>query len=189
MKAPKLTPTTLSVNYPGLRLRRLRHGDADSLVRHGNNPKVAQNLQDRFPSPYTREDAYRFIEYAQGATLESIFGIEVEGEVNGIGSLLFKEDVFSVSTELGYWLSEAHWGKGMMTEVVKSLTRHAFADLEKERVYANAYDYNPASRRVLEKAGFQLEGKARNAAVKNGRLMDVWTFGCIREEYMAQTSH
>jgi RimJ/RimL family protein N-acetyltransferase len=184
MKA-KPTSTTLTVNYPGVLLRRLRHSDADSLVRHGNNPKVAQFLQDRFPSPYTREDAYRFIEYAQGASLESIFGIEVEGEVHGVSSLLFKEDVFSVSTELGYWLSEAHWGKGIMTKVVKSLARHAFNDLKKERVYANVYDYNPASRRVLEKAGFQLEGKARNAAVKNGRLMDVWTYGCIRAEFTA----
>ncbi|NBC10012.1 MAG: GNAT family N-acetyltransferase, partial [Bacteroidetes bacterium] len=114
----------------------------------------------------------------------SIFGIEVGGEVSGVGSLLLKEDVFSVSAELGYWLSESHWGKGIMTEVVKSLTHHAFQHLHKERVYANVYDYNPASRRVLEKAGFCLEGRARNAAQKNDRLMDVWTYGTIRKEFL-----
>ena len=184
MPAPKTQYLILPVDKAGVRLRRLRHEDADSLVRHGDNPNVALNLQDRFPSPYTREDAYRFIEYAKSATLESIFGIEVKGEVSGVGSLLFKEDVFSVSAELGYWLSEAHWGKGIMTEVVKSLTRHAFQHLHKERVYANVYDYNPASRRVLEKAGFTLEGRARNAARKNDRLMDVWTYGTIRKEFL-----
>lgn len=183
MQTPINPYSTLPIDKAGVRLRRLRHEDADSLVRHGDNPKVAVNLQDRFPTPYTREDAYRFIEYAQSASLESIFGIEVQGEVSGVASLLFNEDIFCVSTELGYWLSEALWGNGIMTEVVRSMARHAFQDLGKERVYANVYDYNPASRRVLEKAGFALEGKARNAAIKNGRLMDVWTYGCVRADF------
>ena len=97
-------------------------------------------------------------------------------------SLLFKTDVFAVSAEIGYWLSEQHWGKGIMTEVVRVLGRHAFEDYELERVYANVYDYNPASARVLQKAGFELEGRARNAGRKNGRLMDVFTYGKIRRE-------
>jgi len=182
MEQATYRPETLPT--PGLpfRLRRLRAEDADSLVRHGNNPKIAINLQDRFPQPYTRADGLSFIDYANGAPVESVFGIEVEGAVAGVCSLLFKMDIFAVSAEIGYWLSEQHWGKGIMTEVVSVLARHAFEDYGLERVYANVYDYNPASARVLQKAGFELEGRARNAGRKNGRLMDVFTYGKIRRE-------
>ncbi|TXB64884.1 GNAT family N-acetyltransferase [Phaeodactylibacter luteus] len=158
------------------RLRPLRPGDEESLSRLANNPKIARNLMDRFPQPYTRADAARFITFARQSGEEAVFGIEVEGQVSGVISLLFKEDVYRASVELGYWLGEPFWGQGISTEAVKLVTAYALEKAEVSRVFANVFEYNPASRRVLEKAGFEKEGVSRRAARKNGQLLDVHVY-------------
>jgi RimJ/RimL family protein N-acetyltransferase len=164
----------------GLLLRRLRTADATQLAQYANNPKIVANLMDRFPHPYTLESAHWFIGYAASTEVESVFAIEWGGALIGVISLIFKPDIYAASAELGYWLGEPFWGQGIMPGALSLMVGHAFEDLQHSRVYANVFHTNPASRRVLEKAGFELEGVARKAVVKNGQLLDVsrlWTCG------------
>ncbi|MBV6652495.1 MAG: GNAT family N-acetyltransferase [Mameliella sp.] len=167
-----------------IRLRRLQEKDAKGLARYANNPKIAANLMDRFPEPYTEAKAKAFIVYAQDAETESVFGIELNGEVIGVISLLFKPDIYAVSAELGYWIGEPYWGKGIIKEALRLIVKHAFKDLKHSRVFANVFHTNAASQKALEKTGFVLEGVAHKAAFKKGVLLNVWTYGAINPDFV-----
>ncbi|HMQ49361.1 MAG TPA: GNAT family N-acetyltransferase [Saprospiraceae bacterium] len=157
----------------GFNLRRLREEDAESFSRHANNPNIAKNLRERFPHPYTLQDAVAFIEYAAKAEEETIFTIEVDGEAAGSIGFIFQPDVYQHSAELGYWLSETHWGKGITAQAVRKMVQHGFEDLELKRIFARVYDFNQPSIRVLEKAGFAYETRLKKAAIKRGAVCDV----------------
>jgi len=154
-------------------IRNWRLDDAESLARHANNRKVSLTLRDRFPHPYTIEDARNFLERAtidQGS--EKVFCIEIDGAaVGGIG-MKPGEDVYRLSAEFGYWLSEEFWGQGIMSEVVPAFVDYCFANFPLNRMFASAYANNPASARVLEKAGFVFEGRLRNNVIKDGQILD-----------------
>ncbi len=179
---PALDDTELLIEGDGFRLRRFARSDVGSVARHANNIRIATRLQDRFPHPYTEEDARSFIDYAIQAEMESIFAIEVDGQAAGSIGLIFQQDVYRKSAELGYWLGESYWGRGIATAAVRAMVQHAFSELGLHRVSARIFADNAASRRVLEKAGFALEGAARQAVEKNGRLLDVLNFGILAGE-------
>jgi ribosomal-protein-alanine N-acetyltransferase len=146
--------------------------DAGSLARHANNPKIAATMRDAFPSPYTPEDAHRFISMATGSTPNFFLAIEVMGEaIGGIG-IHPLDDVKRRSAEIGYWLTEPFWGKGIVTDAVRSLVPVAFKKYDIVRLQAGIFSNNPASMRVLEKCGFIREAVHRNAITKNGTLLD-----------------
>jgi len=152
-------------------VRSWRGEDAVSLPFHANNRKVWINLRDGFPHPYTVEDARRFIAAAMAQSPETRFAIAVGGEaVGGIGFLLHA-DVERVSAEIGYWLGETFWGRGIATEAVRAVTAHAIRAHALTRVYAVPYEWNPASFRVLEKAGYVLEGTMQRSAIKDGHVI------------------
>jgi ribosomal-protein-alanine N-acetyltransferase len=153
-------------------VRSFRRSDAGSIASHANNRKVWINLRDAFPHPYTLEDAHKFIEFTLSRTPESHFAIVVEGEV--VGGIGFKlhEDVERVSAEVGYWLGEAYWGRGIATDALKAMTRYAIDTYGLARVYALPFEWNAPSMRVLEKAGYVLEGRMRRSAVKDGKIID-----------------
>lgn len=150
------------------RLRALRESDAEAMARHANNPKVAAYLRDRFPNPYGMEDARRFLKFAQEAQEECVAGVEVEGGIAGAIGIQFRTDIERCSAELGYWLGEPFWGRGVMTAAIRGFTGWAMPRFELTRVYAEVFAENPASGRVLEKAGFRRVGVLRKAAIKNG---------------------
>jgi ribosomal-protein-alanine N-acetyltransferase len=157
---------------PSCTLRDWVPGDAGSLVRHANNPRIAATMRDLFPSPYSLEDAHRFISMATGLTPNLFLAIEVKGEaVGGIG-IHPLDDVKRRSAEIGYWLSEALWGKGIVTDAVSSLVPVAFERYDISRLQAGIFSNNPASMRVLEKCGFIREVVYRNAISKKGALLD-----------------
>jgi ribosomal-protein-alanine N-acetyltransferase len=162
-------------------VRSWREEDAPSIARHANNRQVWINLRDAFPSPYTIDDARRYIGAAMSADPQTQFAIEVEGEAAGSIAFALRHDVERVSAELGYFLGEDFWGRGIMTEAVASVTRHAIAAHGLTRVYAVPFEWNAASSRVLEKAGFQLEARLRRSAIKDGRVIDqllyAWVVG------------
>jgi RimJ/RimL family protein N-acetyltransferase len=146
--------------------------DAQSLAAHANNRKVWRNLRDAFPHPYSLEDAHAFIRMALARTPESFFAIALDGQaVGGIGFTLHG-DVERVSAEIGYWLGEAFWGRGIATEALREVTRHAIQAHGLTRVFAVPFEWNPASCRVLEKAGYVAEGRLRRSAIKDGRVVD-----------------
>ena len=147
-------------------------GDAGSLARHANNPRIAATMRDAFPSPYTLEDAQRFISLATGPSPDLLLAVDIKGmAVGGIG-IHPLDDVKRRCAEIGYWLSESFWGEGIMTGAVASLVPVAFERYDIVRLQAGIFSSNPASMRVLEKCGFILENVQRNAITKNGALLD-----------------
>ena len=146
--------------------------DADSLASQADNRKIWQNLRDGFPHPYSVADADRFIQRAMQMKPESLFAICVDGKaVGGIGFTL-NTDIERVSAEIGYWLGEPFWGRGIVTEALKAVTRYAVDTHGLFRLYAVPFESNKASARVLEKAGYQWEGRMRKSALKDGKVID-----------------
>jgi len=154
--------------------------DAAALVRHANNPAVARGLRDRFPSPYGRVDAEVFLRGIAGQVEESDFAIATPAEVIGGIGLQRQHDVHRLTAEIGYWLGESQWGRGIATRAVAAVSEWLFATTPLERLYACVFETNPASARVLEKAGYQLEGRLRRAVIKEGRILDQLLYARLR---------
>jgi [ribosomal protein S5]-alanine N-acetyltransferase len=162
------------------RLRPWKPGDEESLVRHANSRVIWRNLRDAFPHPYTLANAQHWIRSANPAPPVTNFAIVVDGTaVGGIG-LVLKDDVFRRSAEIGYWLGEEYWGRGIVTEAVRAVTDYAFATFDLCRVYAGVFEWNPASMRVLEKAGYEYECRMRKSVVKDGEIIDELIYAIVR---------
>jgi len=162
-------------------LREWKPGDEESLVRSANSRRIWRNLRDAFPNPYTLADAEHWIHIANPTTPIRNFAIVVDGTaVGGIG-LVLKEDVFRRSAEIGYWLGERFWGRGVVTEAVRAVSDYAFATFDLCRVYAGVFEWNPASMRVLEKAGYEFECRMKKSVTKDGRTIDELIYAMVRE--------
>jgi RimJ/RimL family protein N-acetyltransferase len=155
--------------------------DIPSLVEQANNRNIWRNLRDHFPHPYTAADGRRFLKNLRAATPETIFAIAVEGNaVGGIGYVVQK-DVERVSAEVGYWLGEAYWGRGIATEALVAITSYAIARHRLTRLFALPFAWNTASCRVLEKAGYTLDARLRRSAIKDGEITDQFLYSYIHE--------
>lgn len=161
-------------------LRPFRPADAPSLARHANNRQVWLNLRDQFPHPYAVGDAEWYIGQVAGQAPVTTFAIDVGGEAVGSVSLKLGSDIERYAAEIGYWLGEAHWGKGVMSAAVAAATAYAFRDLGLLRVFAVPLTRNAASARVLERAGYVREGTMRRSAVKDGAVLDQHLFAAVR---------
>lgn len=160
-------------NGPGFVLRPLRPSDAASLARHANNVRIWDNVRDYFPHPYKQTDADAFIALASGKRPAQDFAIVIGGEAVGCIGYVPGTDIERVSAEVGYWLGQPYWGRGVMSEAVDALAEHVFTTTGILRLFATVFDRNTASMRVLEKAGFRKVGILRKAAVKNGQVLDL----------------
>ena len=153
-------------------VRSFRERDAASIALHANNRKVWLNLRDTFPHPYSIEDAWAFIAFALTQKPETDFAIAVEERAVGAIGFKLLPDVERVSAEIGYWLGEPFWGKGIVTEALTAMTRYAVETYGLSRVFAVPFEWNAPSMRVLEKAGYAFEGRMRRSAVKDGKIVD-----------------
>ncbi|MFA4876805.1 MAG: GNAT family protein [Methanoregula sp.] len=161
-------------------LRQWSAADAESVARHANNPRIAACMRDGFPHPYSVEDAHWFIAMA-AETKNLLLAIEYHGEaVGGIG-IHFMDDVYHRTGEIGYWLSESLWSRGIVTEAVRCLVPVVFRDTDLVRIQAGIFESNPASARVLEKSGFIREAIHKNAITKNGVLMDEIVYAILKK--------
>jgi len=161
-------------------IRSFRRDDAAALVREADNRAVWLTLRDRFPHPYTATDAAAFLTAVAAQAPESDFAIAAPaGLIGGIG-VQRQPDVHRLSAEIGYWLGEAYWRRGIATRAVRAFTEHLFATTPLERLQAFVFATNPASTRVLEKAGYQFEGRLRRAVLKDGRLLDQLVYAALR---------
>jgi len=161
-------------------LRSWHREDPGSLVRYANNRKIWLNLRDRFPHPYTEADAQGWVERALSGKPETEFAIEASGEaVGGIGFTL-GTDVERYSAEVGYWIGEAFWGKGICTDALKAATRYALVAYPLNRIFAVPFGENLASMRVLEKAGYARECILKRSAFKDGRFVDQVMYAFVR---------
>jgi ribosomal-protein-alanine N-acetyltransferase len=163
-------------------VRSWRMGDAEALARHGDNQKIWMNLRDAFPHPYTAHDAREFIKSLRHRTPETTFAIAVNGEAAGSVGFVLRQDVERVSAEIGYWLAEPFWGRGIATEALVAMTGYAIATHQLTRIYAVPFAANTASCRVLEKAGYVLEGRLRRSAIKNGVISDQLQYAFVVPE-------
>ena len=173
----------LSIDCGLCRLRPFRMEDAEALVRHANNPKIAMRVRDRFPNPYTLRDAKEFLR-AVCKRLEDgpefVLAIEVEGEAAGGIGVVLGADIERVSAELGYWLSEQYWGRGIVTAAIRQFAPWVMERFSLTRLHADTFHDNPASARVLEKAGFTMESVKRRAAIKLGEIKDLNVYVMLR---------
>ncbi|HET6279245.1 MAG TPA: GNAT family N-acetyltransferase [Candidatus Polarisedimenticolia bacterium] len=163
-------------------LRSFERGDAASLARHGNNRRIWINLRDAFPHPYTEADGRAFISLALNDDPETHLAIVVDGEAAGAIGLRRNEDIERVSAEVGYWIGEPFWGRGIVTRALLAFTPHAIRAFGLSRLYALPFEWNHASFRVLEKSGYKLEGRLRRCAIKDGRIIDMLLYSYIVPE-------
>ncbi len=164
------------------KLRAWRPGDEAALVKYANNRNIWINLRDRFPHPYTMDDATAWVQSVKDQRPVMNFAIATSNDDEAIGSigLTLQEDVHRRSGEIGYWLAEPFWGRGIATRAVRALTEYAFTNFDLVRLYANVFEWNPASGRVLEKAGFTLEGRLRKNITKDGNTIDQFLYALVR---------
>lgn len=153
-------------------LRPWRKSDAKSLQKNANNRSVAANLTDQFPYPYTLKHARNFIKKVNKLKPITILAIEINGEAVGSIGITPQFDVHRMNAEIGYWLAEPFWGKGITTEAVKRMSAYAFEKFEVNRLFAKCFGNNLASHRVLEKAGYNIEAYFKKTLVKNGEVHD-----------------
>ena len=160
-------------------VRSWRTSDVEPIVRYANNRKIWLNLRDAFPHPYTSRDARDYIRLARQRTPETAFAMAVGEEAVGSIGFVLHPDVERVSAEIGYWLAEPFWGRGITTEALVAITRYAIEAHGLTRIYALPFAWNAASCRVLEKAGYVLEARLRRSAIKDGQITDQMQYAFI----------
>ncbi|MCY3690737.1 MAG: GNAT family protein [Chloroflexota bacterium] len=171
----------MQIKFSEWQIRSLQLSDAPALAKYGNNRAIWRNLWDRHPYPYGIQDAEEWIQFAMGQEPETIFAIASQTEAIGCIGLLPQDDVARISAEVGYWLGEPFWNRGVATGALQALTEYAFGELGLIRLYATVMEWNPASARVLEKAGYQYEGLLRKSVIKDGKILDQWLYAIVRD--------
>lgn len=163
-------------------LRKWRLSDAEDLAAALNNEKILNNLRDGLPFPYTEQNARDYIASMLSQDDNETFAYAITVDDKAVGSIgAFRQsNIHRQTAELGYYLAEEYWGKGLMTEAIKKICKIIFDTTDILRIYAEPFAYNIGSRRALEKAGFALEGIMKNNAVKNGKLLDMALYSLTR---------
>jgi RimJ/RimL family protein N-acetyltransferase len=170
----------VEIATPRLVLRPFRRGDEGDLVAVAGDRRVSIHLLDRFPHPYTVEDAEQWLAHVGASSPASDLAITLDGRLIGGVGVERRGDVWRFGGELGYWIGAAHWGHGYASEAVGAFVSYAFATFGLERIEARVFAPNLSSRRVLEKCGFRVEGVLRRAAFKEGRFLDAALFARLR---------
>ena len=163
-------------------LRTWKESDLEDLVHNANDPEVANNLTDAFPSPYTLEDGKRFLERVMAQDPCEVLAIDLDGKVIGNIGIHPQTDVNRLNAELGYFIGRAYWGKGYATEAIRQMIDYSFSNLPIERIFARPFGRNKASQKVLEKAGFKLEATFPKILVKNGVREDEMIYAVYRKQ-------
>ncbi len=161
-------------------IRSFRAQDTAALARYANNRNVSRNLRDAFPHPYTMAHAETWISFAAQQSTETDFAIASATELIGGIGLRLQRDVHRLSAEVGYWLGEPFWGRGIATALLRAFTEYAFAQFDLVRLYGYVYEWNPASARVMEKVGYTCEGRLQKSVVKDGQIMDQFLYAITR---------
>lgn len=164
------------------RIRKWKISDAKDLAMALSNKKIQDNLRDGLPYPYTEQDGMSYISAMLSADENETFAFAIIVDGKAVGSIgVFRQgNIHRQTAELGYYIAEEYWGKGIMTEAVIQICEYVFEKSDIIRIYAEPFAYNAASCRVLEKAGFQYEGTLRSNAVKNGKVIDMKMYALLK---------
>ena len=166
------------------KIRKWKLTDAKDIAVALSNKKIQDNLRDGLPYPYSEQDGIDFISSMLSANEDETFAFAITLDDKAIGSIgVFRQqNIHRQTAEMGYYIAEEYWGKGIMTDAVKQICEYVFKNSDILRIYAEPFAYNTGSCRVLEKAGFQYEGTLRNNAVKNGKVIDMKMYSLLRED-------
>ncbi|MBT8181980.1 MAG: GNAT family N-acetyltransferase [Eudoraea sp.] len=164
-----------------VKLRALQVYDKSQLAKLANNRKIWDNLRDSFPNPYSESDAELFINLTTEENPKQNFAIEYGGDLCGVIGLIIQNDVYRKSAEIGYWIGEPFWGKGITANAIKLITNYGFEDLKLIRIYAGVFEYNIASMKALENSGYKKEGVFKKAIYKNDKVFDEHRYFKLKE--------
>lgn len=165
-----------------VKLRQFNLSDKKRMTESANNFNIFINLRDAFSHPYTEKDAETFIAMQINQDPSTIFAIEFEDKYVGNIGLVLGTDVYRKSAEIGYFIGEPYWNKGIVTKAVNLITKYGFEQLDVVRIYTGVFDYNKASQRVLEKCGFTKEAVFKNAIFKNGKICNEVRYAKLKED-------
>lgn len=172
----------MKISFGEFHIRSYKYSDQAALVKYANNYNISKLLRDQIPFPYTNADAETWLINACNQQIETNFVIANENELIGAIGINFLDDVNRFSAEIGYWLAEPFWRKGIITNALKLLTLYAFQNFDINRIYANVFEGNDASKKVLLKAGYKKEATLKKAVFKNGIFLDQYIYAILREE-------
>lgn len=162
-------------------LRNWQEKDIASLVKNANNKMIWDNLRDDFPNPYTKIAAKQWIEIANKSNPLTNFAIIYNDRaIGGIGIIL-QTDVYRRNAEIGYWIGEKYWHKGFVTKALNAMVNYTFSTFDVDRIFAQVFESNEASKRVLEKTGFRFEARLKKAIIKNNKIQDCLIFSILKE--------
>jgi ribosomal-protein-alanine N-acetyltransferase len=174
----------MEIFFEGIILRPWGITDASQLASIADNKRIADNLRDGFPFPYLLKDAYDWLNLILPENYPPhFFAITIDHQLVGSIGIVTKSDIYRKNFEIGYFLSENYWGKGIATKAIKAATSYAFRDFDVVRIYAEPFSDNIGSRRALEKAGFRLEATLKHYVIKNGIIKDSCIYSVLREDY------
>jgi ribosomal-protein-alanine N-acetyltransferase len=174
----------MEIFFEGIILRPWSINDATQLALIADNKKIADNLRDGFPNPYSYKDALDWLNLILPENHPPrFFAITVDKQLAGSIGIVTKTDIYRKNFEIGYFLAEDFWGKGIATKAIKAATSYAFKEFDIVRIYAEPFSDNQGSRRALEKAGFKLEATLKNYVIKNGIVKDSCIYSVLKEEY------
>ena len=178
------------MNATNFILREWRLSDSMSLAENANNINIWNNVRDYFPYPYSEEDGKQFIEMVLNKPKPTTdFAIVVDGKaVGGIGIVL-KDDVERIGAEIGYWLGENYWNKEIMTKVVREMIEYVFLHFPLQKIFSPVFDFNIASQKVLQKAGFEREAILKQAAIKNDTIIDLHYYSLLKRQWRRNVFH
>jgi RimJ/RimL family protein N-acetyltransferase len=174
----------MEIIFEGVRLRPWSLNDADKLAVIANNRNISDNLRDGFPYPYSADDANNWLKMVIPVNdPPRFFAICYQDDLCGSIGIVTKEDIYKKNVEIGYFLAEEYWGRGIITKAIKAATSHAFSKFDIIRVYAEPFSDNIGSRRALEKAGFKCEAYFRKNVIKNGIIKDSCIYSVLRDDF------
>lgn len=171
----------MKITFGNYYVRSYELSDLDALVKYANNAKVSQLLRDQFPFPFTGVEAEVWLMEACNQHTETNFAIANNQELIGSVGINPQEDVNRFSTEIGYWLGEPFWEKGIVTDAVRVFTKYVFENFDLNRIFANVFEGNIASEKVLMKARYQKEAVLKKAVFKNGKFLDQYIYAILKK--------
>lgn len=174
----------MKLDFQNYLIRSFKIDDIDSLTKYANNYKIAKYLKTGFPFPYTKKHAEEWITITSTQKPELNFAIANGEEVIGAIGAKLKNDFSIYNPEIGYWLGEPFWGKGIATDAVVTFCNYLFNNFNFNRLSANVFEGNEASKKVLEKSGFVLEGNKRKAVYKENNFLDLYIYGLLKEDFI-----
>jgi RimJ/RimL family protein N-acetyltransferase len=174
----------MEILFEGVNLRPWSIHDVRDLAAIADNKKVSDNLRDGFPNPYSLKDAIDWLNIILPENIPPrFFAILYDRQLVGSIGIVTKSDIYRKNFEIGYFLAEEYWGKGIATKAIKAATSYAFKDFDIVRIYAEPFADNPGSRRALEKAGYTLEATLKRNVIKNDIIKDSCIYSVLKEDF------